>query len=66
MREPTRQFHIATTTTLNGTATGGSGKLYIHVAASGTVNQQLTNVGVGTYYLHVKTMSACVRIQIQL
>ncbi|MFN8145353.1 MAG: PKD domain-containing protein [Bacteroidia bacterium] len=43
-----------TTTTLNGTATGGSGNYTYTWLPSGTVNQQLTNVGVGTYYLHVK------------
>lgn len=43
-----------TTTTLNGTATGGSGNYTYTWLPSNTVGQQLTNVGVGTYYLHVK------------
>lgn len=43
-----------TTTTLNGTATCGSGNYTYTWLPSNTVGQQLTNVGVGTYYLHVK------------
>ncbi|HRH67846.1 MAG TPA: PKD domain-containing protein, partial [Bacteroidia bacterium] len=43
-----------TTTTLNGTASGGSGNYTYTWLPSGTAGQQLTNVGVGTYYLHVK------------
>lgn len=50
---PDQTINCNTTTTLNGSATGGGG-IYTYTWNPGNVvSQQLTNVGVGTYYLTV-------------